>query len=353
MLMNIFENKLLQVILLPLSLLYRLIIFLRNKGYDWKIFHSWKLPCSVICVGNITVGGTGKTPVVEFLAKYLIETGHNRVAILSRGYKRESSGTVIVSDGKNLLTSAKYAGDEPFLLASRLQSVPVVVDEDRVRGGKTICSRFQPDFIILDDGYQHRRLIRDVNIAVVNEAAGLGNGRLLPAGPLREPLSALKRADLIWVNQKHPGTEWANFPRGILKYLNRPIIFSDYQPDALIAIPSGKKYKPQFLHQKRVVAFSGIANPDRFMKLLSLFPVKALKLIPFKDHHVFTPADFEKVQNAVNEMKADIIVTTEKDFTRIPLEISLSIPLYYLKIELRVTRGIEQLPHFFNVRKKY
>jgi len=192
--MNIFNNKFYQFLLYPFSLIFKLITWIRNRLYDKNIFRSLKAnQCKIISVGNISVGGTGKTPVIRFLADYLKEMGF-KVAILSRGYRRKSKGTIIVSDGNETLANLQQAGDEPYLLARQLDSIPVIVEADRYKGARFIQDNFQPDVILLDDAFQHRRLHRDLDIVLVDASVGFGRGFLLPAGFLREPISSLKRA---------------------------------------------------------------------------------------------------------------------------------------------------------------
>ena len=344
--MNIFENKFLQLILLPLSYIYYIIIQLRNFFYDKQIFKSFSLDCPVICVGNITVGGAGKTPVVEFLAKYFRQQFGLRVAILSRGYGRESAGTVIVSDGTNVLSNAKWAGDEPFLLANRLKSVPIVVDEDRVRGGQIICQKFHTDLILLDDGYQHRRLSRMMNLAVINGHVGFGNGRLLPAGPLREPISALNRAGILWFHQLDSAQKSVQINQVVGKFENLPKIFSDYQPKTLVSIPEKEEISLNLIKGKKIMALSGIANPERFHKTLRELCPEQLMILKFKDHYRFSEKDFDFIGQKSQKEGIDLVVTTEKDFYRLDQNLKLDNSFYFLKMELVVLEGIE---HFTSI----
>jgi len=337
--MNIFENKFLQICLLPLSYLYQFIVCIRNKFYDWQLFRSYKINCRVICVGNITVGGTGKTPVVEYLVRYLQNTCKLKVAILSRGYKRQSSGTVIVSDGNNLLVDSQQAGDEPYLLAKKLKTVPIIVDGDRVRGGNIAVEQFQPDIIILDDGFQHRRLVRDQNIVVVNAHAGFGNQRLLPAGPLREPLKALNRAHLLWIHQITAAKNWPEIRKQLSTVCSKPMIFSDYEPKYLIEIPAEKTYNLDLLQGQRILAFSGIANPSRFKSTLQGLNVDWVHLLAFPDHYQYNLNDLGRIQQLADQIQAHYVVTTEKDFVRLPSHRILNLPFFYLELELKLVEG--------------
>jgi tetraacyldisaccharide 4'-kinase len=199
--MHILTNKLWQILLSPFSIVYGFIITLRNLLYDCKILPAYRIQgCPVICVGNITVGGTGKTPAVEYLADYL-RRNDKKVAILSRGYGRKSAGTILVSDGEEIRTTPEISGDEPYLLATNLKEVIVVVESDRVAGAAYIKNNFHPDVIILDDGFQHRRLYRDADIVLYDCSTPLGLPLTLPGGKLREPLWNLNRADMIWLSR--------------------------------------------------------------------------------------------------------------------------------------------------------
>ena len=212
--MDYFTRKWPGIFLWPFSLLYGLGMQARNFCYEKKIFKTHKVDCPVISVGNITVGGTGKTPTVAYLAKWFLAKG-KKVAVLSRGYARASKGTVVVATYKGIVSNVKSAGDEAFMLSQQLKGVPIVVDENRVRGAEKLVRQFAPDIILLDDGFQHRRLFRDVDILSINAGFGLGNGFVLPAGPLREFAFNMKRGDLYWVNDiKSSGSAgWPFFAR--------------------------------------------------------------------------------------------------------------------------------------------
>lgn len=334
--MPIFENRIFQILLIPLSLLYQSIIFLRNKFYDWRLFKIYHVNCPVVCVGNISVGGTGKTPVVEFLADTLRHTYKQRVAIVSRGYKRLSTGTVIVTTGQDNPIDVTLAGDEPFLLANHLQDIPIIVDADRVRGAQFTIDRFQPDFIILDDGFQHRRLHRDFDIIVINSNTGLGNNRLLPAGPLRESTKSLKRAHYIWINSNSLSEE-VKFPEfdEILNF-KLPIIQAEYVPELLFNLKNRQSINPQTIKNRRVLAFAGIAFPERFRITVSLLEPAMLDFIFFRDHYAYSENDLHSIQEHARTMQADLILTTEKDAVKLNFDLIIEIPIYYIKMGLKL-----------------
>ena len=335
--MNIFENRFYQFLLFPFSLIYEIIISIRNLFYDKNIFRSLKISnCKVISVGNISVGGTGKTPVIHFLANYLQKRGIS-VAILSRGYRRKSKGPVIVSDGKRILAGLNQAGDEPYLLARQLKSIPVVVEADRYKGALLIQGKFKPDVILLDDGFQHRRLHRDLNIVLIDASVGFGRGFLLPAGFLREPLSSLKRADLIWFTRIDQSRDFDRLIEQVRKFSSAPRLTSEHRAIEVVEASSGRRLKLSFLNQKRIYLFSGIANPGSFEKTIVNLGARLVHHRLFSDHYQYTPADIKKVTTHANNVRCDIILTTEKDYIRLCGRIPNLSKIYYLAIEIRIS----------------
>ena len=196
MLKTLLNSNLIIILLLPLSILFRAIIAIRNYLYDTNRLKARTLPCKVISIGNITTGGSGKTPTVEFLSLYLKSLGKN-VGIISRGYGRTSKNTKIVTDGINKPTSWEICGDEAFLLANKLDNIPIIVGKSKYDSGLKMATEFNTDVIIIDDGFQHRSLHRDLDIVLVNSKDTKIDHRPFPLGELRENLSNLKRADLI------------------------------------------------------------------------------------------------------------------------------------------------------------
>ena len=231
-------NPFVSLLMVPFSFLYGTAVALRNWLYNRGIKVSHRLDCRVISVGNLSVGGTGKTPMVECFARRLHGDGRG-VAILSRGYRGKGKGTVIVSDGVNLLVDDRYAGDEPYLLASRLRSVPVIVNRDRVKGAEKALHRFHSKYLILDDGFQYRRLQRDLDVVLVDFQSS--PQRLLPAGPLREPWRNLRRADLIFLTKcPLPGSSNWELVAGQKDFLRQfteaPIVACRHHPVKLVDV---------------------------------------------------------------------------------------------------------------------
>ena len=340
--MEILESKLWGVIFTPLSILYGLGIKLRRYLYDLNFFPSSRLNVKVISVGNLTVGGTGKTPMVETLARLLKDNGYN-VTILSRGYGRKSRGIIIVSDRESVKATPKEAGDEPFLLAKKLPGIPVVVGKNRRKTGKNAIAMWKSNILILDDGFQYMGLKKDFDVVLIDSQNPWGNGKLLPAGPLREPISELKRAHAVVFTR-------ANGSRNInekTKYLGEitsiPILFSTHRPSSWI--PFGeKRYLPlNFLKGKKVTAFAGIGNPDSFKKSLMEINVKIADFIIYRDHYWYKKKDLDKLVLKAQQKGATALVTTEKDGVRLPILPKYKIPIYLLKIDLEIEGGIGKL----------
>ncbi len=320
--MLFFERKFPAVLLLPLSWLYLAVISLRNLLYDWHILQIHSVDCPVICVGNIRAGGTGKTPTVMYLATLLRQHG-KRVAVQSRGYGRKTKGFRLASDGNELHGSAEQVGDEPLLIARRCPGVVVAVDNDRVRGAKKLVNDFNPDVIVLDDGYQHRRLYRDINILTMRASSPWGNGFVLPAGPLRESKrQGLKRADLMWAN----GT-------GTIDLKTSPLVIrADYQPVSLSRADG--EYPVHFIAGKSMVAFCGIAEPESFYQTLQKLDARLVECFSFLDHHFYSVEDLERIKKFVDKNHIEIVITTQKDWVKLPDAVKALEHWYALKVEL-------------------
>ncbi len=324
--MRFIGNKWWGTLLWPLSFLYKIIVSLRNYCYDHKIFPSYHLDCTVISVGNLHVGGTGKTPTVIFLAQWFLERGY-KIAILSRGYKRKSTGAMLVADENQILGDARTAGDEPYLMAKRLPGVPIMVDVDRVRGGKTILAKFHPHIILLDDGMQHRRLYRNVDIVTVRSEDVFRRPRLLPAGPLREPLDQLRRAQLIWINGN-----FLNMHSLPEKWTSIPVIEAEYQVTSIYN-QWGEKNPSQLRHCSAVI-FCGVANPVSFVNTVNSLGVDIKQLLSYPDHHFYNEKDIEKIHNSYLECNADLILTTEKDWVKLTDHFTLDEKWYCMAVSV-------------------
>ena len=342
--MTILESKFARVMLFPLSLLYGAAMSLRNVFYDTGLFKIHHLKrTKVISIGNISVGGTGKTPFAIFLARQL-KSKDFKVAILSRGYKRKSSGTIIVSDGKRLLTDSEAAGDEPYLIARSLPDVPVVCESDRYQGGRLIEEKFAPDVIVLDDAFQHRRLHRDVDIVLIDATRFDQCKWVLPSGYLREPLSGLKRTDLICLSRADQVKNLGKIVRKLENFSSCSIVITAHKPARLIHAASGDDIPFESLKKNPVSLFSGIGNPDSFRKTIQALDFTVVDHLIFSDHHQFSLQDVNKIKTLTTKSRANAIITTEKDIVRLlPFSKKLPENLYYLLIEFDILQGEEKL----------
>lgn len=309
---------------------------LRAALYRRGVLRARRLPCPVIAIGNLTVGGTGKTPMAIHVAGLLQQLGY-RVAVISRGYRglAEKTGGV-VSDGANLRMTAAQAGDEPYLMALLLPGVPVVVGRSRVRAGLCALAAFGVDVLVLDDAYQHLQLARDLNLLLLDQAAPFGNGQVLPRGVLREPISALTRADAVVFtraagNVGHGG-EVARLPglgTGV------PVFYCRHRPYVGGVVPAGKHRMEAALPRTAAadlagpptVAFSGIARNDDFLQTLVGLGVRLTATLAFPDHHRYSEKDLQRIQRAARRTGARQLVTTHKDFVRIQFRGVWPLPL--------------------------
>jgi tetraacyldisaccharide 4'-kinase len=305
----------------------------RALFYDLGLKKPKRLPCPVISVGNITVGGTGKTPLVMLLARGLRERGI-KIAILSRGYKRKKSSDSLVSDGQNLFLSPEGAGDEPYLMAAALKYVPILVNKDRFTTGQMALQRFGVRGLLLDDGYQHLQLHRDLNILLIDSHIGFGDDHLLPRGILREPLSHLKRGDLFILTKVEEPKACLPLEMKLQKIHPRAQVFhSHYEPIGLIS-PKGEREDIQALRGKKILALSGIANPDYFSSLLRRCGMKVGKEAIFPDHHFYTTGDLACIEESSKGM--DRVVTTEKDMLKLKNFNIGHLPIRALRIEMKI-----------------
>jgi tetraacyldisaccharide 4'-kinase len=331
----------LDLLLFPLvciSWIYGVVIWVRQMLYRRGLFKTRQLPCKVMSVGNITLGGTGKTPLVITLAKELLMRGIT-VGILSRGYKgtRERHGGV-VSDGTRIHLTPVEAGDEPFMLARLLPGVPVLVGKKRYTMGIYAHEHFGMDCLILDDGFQHLGIKRDLDIVLIDGRRGFGNGRLFPRGPLREPLRCLGRASMLVLTKTGPSPTLAALEDVLRHHAPAaPLYHSRYKPAFLREASTGKRVSLQAVCGKRVFAFAGIADPAYFVYLLKELGADVVKEIRFPDHYNYELADLMMMRE--QGKRVDLSVTTEKDFVklqRLPLE---NIPLYILGIEQEIVEA--------------
>ena len=307
-------NKAVLFLLAPLGVVYRFIIWARNRFYDVGIFPSKRLPCKVISIGNVTLGGTGKTPAVITLAKYFQKQDAS-VAVLSRGYGRKTKKTVLVTDGNETPLDWRDVGDEAFLIAHSLNSIPVVVDNNRFRGGNFLIKNYNPDVIILDDAFQHRYIKRDIDIVLLNSIETPRNHRLIPFGSLREPMGQLKRADIIILSKANLG----DFPKDIYieQFSEASLHKAEIKAGDFLKDKDNNKIPVHNFHNKKGVLVTSVGSPDGVSKTAEKMNLSIAIHLRFRDHHIYNQNDCKKIHSALKEKKGDYILTTEKDIFKL------------------------------------
>lgn len=342
-------------VLYLLSKVFQVAVKARLFLYSVRILRDSTLGVQVIAVGNLTVGGTGKTPVVEKFARELQDQGRT-VAILSRGYRskppplskrllnkllfrEDSTPPRVVSDGKSLLLDSETAGDEPYMLASNLKDVVVLVDKDRVKSGRYAIEKFGCDTLLLDDGFQYWKLRgRRRDIVLIDYQQPFGNELLLPRGTLREPPSHLSRANTIFITKSDGNTAALrkriaqyNSTASIIECVHHPLYFED--------VFTGERRGLDFLKGKRVASLSGIAQPESFERSLANLGSELVYSKRFADHHRFTQQEILNVINRSKKRQAGIIVTTQKDAVRFPKIDRRDLPMYFMRVEIKILSG--------------
>ena len=325
-----------RMLLFPLYLLslpYGGAVRARSLFYSLGLLKTRTLPCPVISIGNITVGGTGKTPLVMALAKGLMERGIS-VAILSRGYRGKRISEPVVSDGKTIFLSPEESGDEPFLMAKTCRGIPVLVGKDRFTNGRIALQRFGVKGLLLDDGYQHLPLHRNINILLIDSHIGFGDHTLLPRGILREPLSHLCRADVFLLTKvENPQTVQPLEKKIHEIHPSSQVFHSHYEPVSLVG-PKDEEEKLDSLKGRKIIALSGVANPVYFSSILRKCGAEIIKEVIFPDHHPYTPEDLSSIEE--KSKRADCIVTTEKDMVKLKRLDIHRLPVRVLRIELKI-----------------
>ena len=346
-----FWPKALLALLKGVSKVYGAVVWLRMWFFRIGVLRRWPLGCQVISVGNVTAGGTGKTPVVEIFARELTRQGR-KVAILSRGYRRKEkpflqrlfSDTIdpplVVSDGRRVLLDSETGGDEPYMLATNLPGVVVLVDRNRVKSGRYAIRKFGCDTLVLDDGFQYQRLKHSHDIVLVDKTNPFGNGNLLPRGVLREGIQNLRRADFIFITKSDGRSEGL---RARIHKLNNhaEIIECRHAPKRLKNVYGKTNRDLAWLAGKKLLALSGIAVPQSFEAFLRGYGAELLECVRYADHHRYATQEIINVINRAADLGCDAVVTTEKDAVRFPRLTNVAVPVYYLRIEIEMLRGAE------------
>jgi tetraacyldisaccharide 4'-kinase len=334
--------KIIESALTPLSWLYGLVVVVRNWLYDHGCRRSVNIGVPVISVGNITVGGTGKTPLVALIASRLSAEG-KLIAIVSRGYRRKSNGPVIVSDGNMILADALLGGDEPIELAQKVPQAIIGVDARRVRISRMIIDRWKPDVIIMDDGFQHRMLQRSCDCVVVDAHAMPYETRMLPSGWRREPLRSLRRADLVVVSRWNEGIDIGKIRTNLQRYTDAPIVVCRYVPAAMHDITNNSTLELDWIRGRKCAAFCGVGSPEAFDRTLGELGIAIGPVLHFSDHHCYTDGDAEKIAEIARLHGAEMIITTEKDAVRLARpfvkRFEVTTPLVAIKMSVQFAVG--------------
>jgi tetraacyldisaccharide 4'-kinase len=350
-----FKARLMRGFLFGSSKVFTVAVKVRRVLYNWRILRDKTLGVQVIAIGNLTVGGTGKTPVVEKFARELRDAGR-KVAILSRGYRskpvplhvklvnkillrEDHTPPRIVSDGKSLLLDSEMAGDEPYMLASNLKDVVVLVDKDRVKSGRYAIEKFGCDTLLLDDGFQYWDLRgRRHDVVLIDCQQPFGNGHMLPRGTLREPPSHLARAHTIFITKSDGDTAGLrariakhNPAAGLIECVHHPLYFED--------VFTGERKGIDSIAGKKVASLSGIAQPESFEQSLVKLGGELVYSKRFADHHRFTQQEILNAINRAKKRQAEIIVTTQKDAVRFPKIDRRDVPFYFMRVEIKIIAG--------------
>ena len=313
---------------------YRAALTALSASYRIGLLSTHGLPVPVISVGNVTVGGSGKTPLAEVVVLALRGMGA-RPAIVSRGYGRRTRGVRIVADGGGLRLGAKDGGDEPVLLAERLPGVPIVVGESRYEAGAVAVGTCFADALVLDDGFQHRTLYKDLEIVVVSGSDPWGNGRLFPRGSLREPLSALKRAGLVVVTNPPTAAATSDIAHVLRFRASAATVLSGaYRPTSLRRGDHVPAEAPEALRGRKVLMLAGLAAPGGFVETAEGLGAEVAGLVQFPDHHWYTPGDLARVAARLGETGAEAVLTTEKDWVRLREMPQGAVPFWVLSVRL-------------------
>lgn len=350
--------KLLLAFLKGISFIFAFVVSIRYLLYRTGLMRRYPLGIQVISIGNVTAGGTGKTPVTEIFARTLAAQGR-KVAILSRGYRRKEAPLwrrlftqvveppLVVSDGKRVLLDSETGGDEPYMLASNLPGVAVVVDRNRVKAGRYAIKRLGCDTIILDDGFQYQKLRHSIEVVLVDSTNPFGNGNMLPRGILREPARHLKRADIIFLTKCRGDVSAVR--EEIRRYNTKAeIVECNHAPKVLKDVWSREEYPLTWLKGKTTCTLSGIASPKGFENSLRHLGAKVIWCERYADHHRYASSEILYALNRTADMGADALVTTEKDAVRFPRFETSPVKCLYLRIAIEILNGAENFTSIIN-----
>ena len=322
-----------------LSILFHLITSIRNFFYDHKILSSTSIKVPVISVGNIEMGGTGKTPVVLYLSKLLLNSNF-KPGIISRGYKRSSSGQQIVCDGEKIFFDASFVGDEPFLLAKLSKKTPIIVNKNRVSAAKFMIKNFDVNVIILDDGFQHRKINRSIDIALLNINTPIKSLNLFPLGRLREHFKNIYRADILLITKQNPLSKTKNIQFANNLYFHNKFFVSNsfrlFNPLSNIEIEKN-------VLLKNIFAFCGIGDPENFKQSLLSLKINPSFFKAFNDHQNYNLKIISDFENLIFKKNIKTIITTEKDYIKLPINFCKTYSVLVLKMNYIFDKNFDSL----------
>ena len=349
------KPSLLSFFLLILSFFYGMAVKIRVCSYKSGIFKTNRLPCTVVSIGNITVGGTGKTPMTVYTAELINRIGY-KVVVISRGYKgtAEKNGG-IVSNGKTIFMDSKTAGDEPLMIAQKLKGIPVIIGKNRFAAGNIAVKEFNPDVIVLDDAFQHLSLMRDINLLLLDSRHPFGNNYLMPRGILREPVSSVLRGDAV-IFTRVPSKK-ANIEQdyGIF---DKSIFFSSHHSMFVCRIVKGnsplsmgnheknEKHSINIISGKNIFVFSGIADNNTFLNSIKKLNCQIKGFLMFNDHHQYSSDDLNTILQSALKVEADIIITTHKDYIKIADMFCWPVDLVILDVAVSFGKDMEKFSNF-------
>tara|TARA_X000001036_G_C20544892_1_gene751899 strand:+ start:55 stop:1083 length:1029 start_codon:yes stop_codon:yes gene_type:complete len=333
------KSRLSSIVFFPISLLYWGGVIIRDLLYRLKIFKTNKVSCKIISVGNVSIGGTGKTPTAIYLT-CLLKNLNLKVAIISRGYKRNTKGLLVASRGDGPTCTLSDCGDEPYMMAKKLKNIPIVVDKNRYRGCTYLVNNFSPDVIIMDDGFQHKSIYRDMDLVLIDGSTNYNDYKLLPNGILREPWHELKRADAILVTKRKPGP----LLKRKLNELSIPIF------QTRITAMIGEAYQQpvkKIPTNEKVFLFSGIGNPQFFKKTIKHMGFNICGTKKFADHFSYSKKDVNNIEESAKTLNAKYLLTTEKDWFKLE-KLEMRLPVIVIEIKIKVEKENEFLNLFNN-----
>ena len=329
------------IFIIIIKVIYYGVIQFRNYLYDRRILRTRRVSVPVVSVGNLSFGGTGKTPLVMWIAHKIHQAGYT-VVILSRGYKRKSFFVKIVSDTEQVRTTRRRAGDEPYLMAHRLKGIPVIVSRNRVRGAKKAIKQFEPDVIILDDGFQHRKLARNADIVLI-DSPNIFNNRIL----LREPLKNISRAHAVVFTKYNFYENAEEIHKQMIKKFSCPVFYSYYTP--LYIANDTEQLPARVLENANVWLFAGIGKPDYFIFTVEQAGARIEKTFFYRDHAHYSRRRVRKIINSFNASSADYIITTEKDWHKIKQWVPVGSRFFYVGIDVTLNRSGLLLKLIYNL----